>query len=448
MQELVKIAENVISEARRGGADEVDVLVNNFTNTRLKIRLGKVEELRQSNPKALGIRVFKNKRKALTYTSDLRPESISKMVQKALEIVRVSSTDEYNGLPEKHLFGKVQADLKLYDPEIAQIPTERKIKMATELEDLGLKQNPLITNSGGSFWNDSYGQSILVNSQGFSGAQEFSSCSLSLQLVAEKDGVKQTDYWWSGQRAFSQLDSIESIAKTAAARTIRKIGARKPTTQSVPVVYDPQTGADLLAILASVVLGSAIYRKNSFLVDKLNQPIAIEELNIIDDATLPGGIDSRYFDDEGLPARRNIVIENGILKTYLCDCYSARKLKCTPTGSARRGTSTDPSPSTSNFFLPAGKYSPEEIIGSISNGLYLTDLNWVGINYVTGDYSRGAEGIWIENGKLAYPVQEFTVAGNVLEMLKSISMIGNDLEFRGSINSPTFKIDRMMVSGQ
>lgn len=234
MQELVKIAENVISEARRGGADEVDVLVNNFTNTRLKIRLGKVEELRQSNPKALGIRVFKNKRKALTYTSDLRPESISKMVQKALEIVRVSSTDEYNGLPEKHLFGKVQADLKLYDPEIAQIPTERKIKMATELEDLGLKQDPLITNSGGSFWNDSYGQSILINSQGFSGVQEFSSCSLSLQLVAEKDGVKQTDYWWSGQRAFSQLDSIESIAKTAAARTIRKIGARKPLKPIIP----------------------------------------------------------------------------------------------------------------------------------------------------------------------------------------------------------------------
>jgi len=195
-------------------------------------------------------------------------------------------------------------------------------------------------------------------------------------------------------------------------------------------------------------LGSAIYRKNSFLVDKLNQLIAVEELNIIDDATLSGGIDSRYFDDEGLPSRRNIVIENGVLKTYLCDCYSARKLKCAPTGSARRGPHTDPAPSTSNFFLPAGKYSPEEIIGSVNNGLYLTGLNWVGINYVTGDYSRGAEGIWIENGKLAYPVQEFTVAGNVLEMLKLISMIGNDLEFRGSINAPSFKIDRMMVSGQ
>jgi len=448
MQELIKIAERVIKEARRGGADEVDVLINNFTSARIKVRLGKIEELRQSNPRALGIRVFKNKRKALTYTSDLRPESVSTMVQKALEIARLSDIDEYNGLPEGNLFGTTKTGLGLYDPEIAQIPTERKIQMASDLETLGLKQNSLITNSGGAFWNDSYGQTILLNSHGFSGEQEFSNCSLSLQLVAEKDNVKQTDYWWSGQRTFSKLDPIESIAKTAAERTDRKVGSRKPATQSVPVVFDPQAGADLLNIIAAVVVGSAIYRKNSFLIDKLGQSIAVKELNIIDDATLPGGNDSRYFDDEGLAGRRNVVIENGVLKTFLCDCYSARKLKTVPTGSARRGASSEPAPATSNFFMQAGRYSPAEIIGSIQNGLFLTDVNWVGVNYVTGDYSRGAEGIWIENGKLAYPVQECTVAGNMFDMLNSISMIGNDLEFRGSINSPTFKIDRLMVSGQ
>lgn len=448
MQDLLKIAETVIQEARRGGADEVDVLIHNFTNTRLKIRLGKIEELRQSNPRALGIRIFKDKHKALTYTSDLRPESISLMVQKALEIARVSGRDEFNGLPDDHLFGQVKNDLKLYDDGITAISTARKIKLVTELESLGLKQDPLITNSGGAFWNDSYGLSLLINSKGFSGTQKFSSCSLSLQLVAEKGDVKQTDYWWSGKRIFSQLDSIESIAKKAAERTVRKIGARKPTTQSVAVVFDPQAGADLLNIIARVVVGNAIYRKNSFLVDKLNRPIAVKELNIIDDAIIPGGLNSRYFDDEGLPGRRNLVIENGILKTYLCDCYSARKLQHPPTGSARRGTSSDPASSTSNFYLQTGNYSPEEIIGSVENGLYLTDVNWVGINYVTGDYSRGAEGIWIENGKLAYPVQECTVAGNVLTILNSISMMGNDLEFRGAINSPTFKVEQLMVSGQ
>jgi len=448
MQDLLKIAETVIKEAQQSGADETDVLINNFTSTRIKVRLGKIEELRQSNPCALGIRIFKNKHKALTYTSDLRPESISKMIQKALAIARVSDADELNGLPESSLLGKVKSDFKLYDPEISNIPAERKIEIAIELEAHGLKQDSLITNSGGAIWNDSYGQSILVNSHGFSGTQDFSSCSLSLQLVAEKDGIKQTDHWLSGKRAFSQLDLIESIAKTAAERTVRKIGARKPKTQPVPVVFDPQAGADFLNIIARVVIGNAIYRKNSFLVDKLNQPIAVKEINIIDDATLPGGNDSRYFDDEGLPARRNIVVENGVLNAYLCDCYSARKLRLPPTGSARRGTSFDPTSSTSNFYMQAGKYTPEEIIGSVKNGLYLTAVNWVGINYVTGDYSRGAEGLWIENGKLTYPVQEFTVAGNLLNMLQSISMIGNDLIFRDSINSPTFKINQLTISGQ
>jgi len=448
MKELIKIAETALSEAKRGGAEDADVILTNFTNSRIKVRLGKTEELRQSNPRTLGIRVFLGKRKALTFTSDLRPEAVHKMVSKAIEIARISDADEFNGLPDEALFGKFNGNLDLYDPEIARIDTAQKLKIANEVEALGLKQNPLITNSGGAFWSDSYGQTILLNSRGFSGTQDFSSCSLSLQLVAEKDGIKQTDYWWSGQRAFKKLDPIESIAKTAADRTVRKVGARKPTTQSVPVVFDPQAGADFLNIIASVIMGNSVYQKNSFLVDKIGQAIAVPELTIIDDATLPGGSDSYYFDDEGLAGRRNVIIENGVLKTYLCDCYSARKLKRSPTGSAHRGASSEPSPGTTNFFMQPGKYSPAEIIGTIPNGLYLTEVNWVGINYVTGDYSRGAEGLWIENGKITYPVQECTVAGNMLIMLNSIKMIGNDLEYRGAVNSPTFKIDQMMVSGQ
>jgi PmbA protein len=354
----------------------------------------------------------------------------------------------FNGLPDKTLYGIAAGKLDLYDPEIEQIPADRKIQILGELEAIGLKQNPLITNSGGAFWNDSYGQTLLINTRGFTGVQDFSSCSLSLQLVAEKDGVKQTDYWWSGQRSFSKLDAIESIAKTAAERTMRKVGARKPNTQTVPVVFDPQTGGDFLKIISAVIMGNAVYQKDSFLIDKIGQPIAVPELKIIDDAIIPGGLGSRYFDDEGLPGRRNLVIEDGVLKTYLCDCYSARQLKTIPTGSARRGASSEPSPATANFFMNPGKYSPEEIIGSVKNGLYLTEVNWVGINYVTGDYSRGAEGIWIEDGKLTYPVQECTVAGNMLTMLNSIKMIANDLDFRGTVNSPTFLIEPLTISGQ
>jgi PmbA protein len=244
------------------------------------------------------------------------------------------------------------------------------------------------------------------------------------------------------------LDSIESIAKTAAKRTLRKLGSIKPETQNVPVIFDPMVGQDFLNIISSVILGSAIYRKQSFLLDMLNEKIAIEGLSIIDDGLMKDGVASRIFDDEGLPSRTNIVIEKGVLKTYLLDTYTGKKLNMKSTGNASRGLGSNPSPSTSNFYMQNGSKSPEEIIKSVKNGLYLTSVHWTGINYITGDYSRGAEGIWIKDGKLGQPVQEFTVASNMKDMMKNIEMIGNDLEFRGGTNAPTFKIKEMTISGK
>lgn len=447
MDNLKKISDFIIREAQKNGADESDVLIVNSTKASVKVRLGNIEELKQANPKSLGIRIFKNKKKALTYTSDFREESLKKLIRQTVEMAQITGEDKLCGLPESKYLGKATSPLTLFDPKIETIPTSEKIRLATEMEKIGMKQSPLITNSDGASWSDSRSKIALANSLGFYGEQEYSNCALVLSLVAEKDGVKQTDYWYTNHLFFDKLDSIESVAKTAADRTLRKLGARKPKTQTVPVVFDPNAGQDFLSILESTVVGTAIYRRNSFLIDKLNQEIAVKDFTLIDDGLLPDGLGSRLFDDEGLPSRKNVVIENGVLKKYLCDCYSAKKLGVEPTGSASRGVGSAPAPSTSNFYLQNGSIPPEEIIASVKEGLYLTSVHWVGVNYITGDYSRGAEGIWIENGKLTYPVQEFTVAGNMLDMMKNITMIGNDLKFRDSVNAPTFKIKELVISG-
>jgi len=448
MQDFKNIADFIIKTAREAGADECDVLITNTTNSSVTVRLGQIEQLKQANPKALGLRVFRGRRQALTYTSDFREDSLVRLAKKTCELALLSSEDEFSGLPEPALLGRASVKLQLYDPAIRAISPEQKVTMANRLEEIGRQQSPLITNSDGSYWNDAYGTRVLANSRGFYGQQEFSSCSLTLGLVAEKDGVKQSDYWWSSRRFFNQLDSIENIAKETARRTLRKLGGRKPATQNVPVVFDPEAGSDFLGVLASVVTGDAVYRKNSFLIGKLNEAIGPKELQIVDDSLLTNGLRSREFDDEGLPGRTNVIVENGVLKTFLCDCYSARKLNLLPTGSATRSVSSAPATGTSNFYMQKGAYSPEEIIATVKNGVLLTNIHWVGVNYVTGDYSRGAEGHWIENGKVTYPVQEFTVAGNMLTMLKGISMIGNDLNFQYDRNAPTFKINEMTISGR
>jgi PmbA protein len=445
--DLKRIAEMIIDTARKAGADDSDVVISSSNRTNIRVRLGQIEELKHASPKSLGVRIFKNGRNALSYTSDFRDASLKKLVNDTVEMAGITAQDKLSGLPEQNLLGKAAIRLTLYDKKLDTLSTDEKIRQTKELETIGMAQDKSITNSDGASWGDSQSQFVLANSRGFFGEENYTSCTINLSLIAEQGGIKQRDYWSSSNRFYNQLESIESVAKKAAERTVRKLGARKPKTQEVPVVFDPTAGEDLLAILASTVVGDAIYQKNSFLVDQLHQVIATKELSVIDDGLLPGGLASRHFDDEGLPSRKNPVIQQGVLQNYLCDCYSARKLNLPPTASASRSTSSKPSPSTTNFYMEKGPFSPAEIIASVTNGLYLTYVHWVGINYITGDYSRGAEGLWIENGKLSYPVQEFTIAGNVKDMLKHISMIGNDLEFRDTRNAPTFKIDSMTISG-
>ena len=446
--ELKQLTQYIIKKALKEGADQVDVVAVKSTTNEVDIRLGEIEKLGSASPKGLGIRVFKNQKKAITSTSDFRQKSIDDLVTRTVEMAKVTSQDEYSGLPEKDMQGMAEADLGLFDEKIQTIPTEKKIELAKKMEKIGMDYDKRITNSDGSSWSDSVSTFVLANSNGFYGEQKTSRCNLSLSLLAEEHGVKQTDYWYTGKRFFNQLENIEEVAETAAKRTLRKLGSIKPETQSVPVVFDPQVGSDFLNIIASVILGSAIYRNQSFLLDMLNDKVAVDEFTVVDDGLMKSGLGSRLFDDEGLPSRKNVVIKNGILKTWLTDTYTGRKLDMKSTGNASRGLGSNPSPAVSNFYMEKGKYSPAEIIKSVKNGLYLTSVHWTGINYITGDYSRGAEGVWIKDGKLDQPVQEFTVASNMKDMMKNIEMIGNDLKFRGSVNAPTFKITEMTISGK
>jgi PmbA protein len=258
----------------------------------------------------------------------------------------------------------------------------------------------------------------------------------------------QRDYWYSSHRKFKKLESPAVVGQKAAERTLRRLGARRAKTQEAPIVFDPQMAASLLRHLASAISGSALYRKTSFLLGKLGEKITTSGIWVDDDALMPSALGSKPFDGEGLPTRRTPIIEDGVLTSYLLDTYSARKLGMQSTGSASRSFSDAPSASTTNFFLKPGTTPPEEIIRSVRSGVYVTELSGFGVNPVTGDYSRGAVGMWIENGELTYPVEEITIAGNLLEMFKQIEVVGNDLDLRSTVAAPTLKIARMTIAGE
>lgn len=307
--------------------------------------------------------------------------------------------------------------------------------------------DPRIRNSEGAEFDAGSHQVVYAASNGFHGTYRTSSCSLTVVPVASDNGSMQRDHWYSAQRHLAKLDAPESIGRTAAVRALRRLGARQVPTCEVPVVFDPDMAASLLGHLAGAVSGSALYRGMSFLKDKLGHSIAPAFVSVDDDGTLPSGLGSKPFDAEGVATRRTPVIADGVLTSYLFDSYSARKLGSRSTGNAARSVADAPNVSPTNFFLRAGDAAPEEIIQSVRSGLYVTELMGFGVNPTTGDYSRGASGLWIENGELAYPVEEITIAGNLLQMLRTIEVVGSDLVLRHSVSAPTIKIAKLTVAG-
>ena len=447
--DLKQLASDVVSRAMSGGASAAEAVVREGDEFSTVVRLGQVETLKESGSKAIGVRVFFGKRSASTYSTDFSPASIDRMVSSALELAKLTSEDPYAGIPEAAQLGSIPGDLDLYHEDVYSLPGPERIDYARRAEKAALDSDPRIKNSDGGSFDAATGHKVLANSHGFVGEYRRSYCSVAAVPIAQSDdGAMQRDYWFSVARSLSRLEPAEQVGKIAAQRTLRRLGARKVKTARVPVVFDPLVANSILEHIFEGVNGDSVYRGASFLAGKLGQRIAGNNLTVIDDGTMPGGFGTSPFDGEGVPTRRTVVIENGTLNSYLLNTYTARKLKLQTTANASRGLAGTPGIGPGNYFLQPGTKTPKEMIAEIKEGLYVTEFLGHGANLVTGDYSRGASGLWISGGELTFPVEEITVAGNLKEMFFNISEIGSDLEFRGAVASPTIRIDGLTVGGE
>ena len=449
MAELKDIATDIVSRAMAAGATAADAIVREGNEFSTSVRLGDIETLKEAGSRAVGVRVFRGQRVGSTYSTDFSPQGLQQMLDGALELAKVTSEDPHAGMPAPDEYGQLSGDLDLYHEDVYSLPTQERIEWARRAEKASMSADARITGSDGAGFGATTGHMVLANSHGFVGEYRRSFCAVSsIPVASGSDGSMQRDFWESVARSFGKLESPEEVGRIAAQRTVRRLGARKIKTARVPIVFDQMTAQALLDHMIDAVNGGAIYRGASFLAGKLGEQVAGENITMIDDGTMPGGFGTSPFDGEGVASRRTVVVERGVLKSYLLNTYAARKLGLKTTGNASRGVTGNPGIGCGNFFLQPGDRSPQDIIRDIDEGLYVIDFIGSGMNLVTGDFSRGATGIWISKGELTYPVEEITVAGNFQDMWRNVTAIGSDLEFRGSIACPTLRIDGMTVAGE
>lgn len=437
----------------RAGASDAETIISEGDEFSTVVRMGQVETLKDSGSRGIGLRVFTGgdgaRRTASTSTNDFSAAGLRHLVSGAMELARVTSEDPFAGLPEDGAFGQIEDDLDLCSSDVYSLPTAERIDYARRAEAAALSADARIQNSDGGSFDAATGYKILANSRGFVGEYRRSYCSLSAMPIAQEgEGGMQRDYWYSVARTIARLESPESIGAEAARRTLRRLKARRVRTQRVPVVFAPEIARSIAGHVFAAASGDNIYRGASFWANHLGEKVAAAGVTVIDDGTMRGGFGTAPFDGEGLPTRRTVIVEKGILKNYLLNTYTARKLKMESTGNAARGLAGNPGIGSGNLYLEPGGVSPEELLRDVGTGFYVTQLMGSGVNLVTGDYSRGASGLWIEKGELAYAVEEVTIAGNLKEMLQNITSIAGDLEFRGSTASPTLRIDGMTIAGE
>ncbi|MEK7702981.1 MAG: TldD/PmbA family protein [Nitrospirota bacterium] len=440
-------ANDLLKEAKRRGVSDGDIFVLQGESFEGSVRLKEIEKISDARGKSLTLRLFFGKRHAITSTSDFTLKSLEELITDTCALARISPEDPYAGLPESSVCAKEIPVFDLSDPDAADLSVDEKMQMAIRAEAAAFAADPRITNSEGGSIGNTQTTLLYAATNGFSGTYVGAASSLSVSPIAAQNGQMQRDYWYSTRRKYKDLASAESVGKIAAERTIRRLGGKQIATQTVPVVFDPEMAASLLSHIASAISGYALYKQASFLVDQLGVQIAAENITIYDDPTISQGLGSRPFDGEGLPSYKKPIIEKGILKNYLLDTYSGKKLNLPSTGNAFRGTGSGVSVGTTNFHLMPGSETPLQIIQSVKAGLYLTELIGFGVNTVTGDYSQGAAGLWIENGELTYAVEEITIASNLREMLMNIERVGNDLSPFNRTSAPTLKISQMMIAG-
>lgn len=450
--ELRQLAADIVARALRCGVADAEVTVREGDEFSATVRMGEVETLKESGSRGVGLRVLMEAdngyRVASTSSSDFSAEGIDHLIRGAVMLARVTSVDPFAGLAEAGEFGQVGGDLGLYHEDVYSLPTEERIAWARRGESAAMAVDTRLVNSDGASFDAATGRKIFANSRGFAGEYRSSYCSIAVSPIAQgANGEMQRDYWWSQARAFHGLDAPEEVGREAARRTLRMLDARRVATQQAPVVFAPEVARGLVGAIFDAATGDAIYRQASIFAGKLGERVAAESVTVVDDGTIPGGFGTSPFDAEGLPSRKTVIVERGVLRNYILNTYAGKKLGMKSTGNAGRGLAGNPYLSAGNLYLEAGKRAAAEIVRGVQRGLYVTRLMGQGVNLVTGDYSRGAAGLWIENGELTYPVHEITIAGNLKEMLRNIRAVGSDLEFRGATAAPTLRVDGMTIAG-
>jgi PmbA protein len=444
------VVERALERMRQAGAAEADALLVQSEELSTRVRGDEIDFVQQARTRTLGLRALlaagDGYAQSSTSTSDLSAEAVERMADETVALARAAAGDPAAGLPESG-FADDAPDLLLFDPVDRPWKVDERIEAARIAEAAARAVDPRITNSEGSEASASFSQVVYGNTRGFMGDYAGSRYGFLCAPLAEAGGQKQRDYWYTAGRTLGDLEPAEDVGRIAGERAVQRLGARPVPTCEVPVLFESRVAASLLQQLVSCVSGYALYRKSSFLLDRLGESIASSAVNVIDDGRRPGGLGSRPFDGEGLPTRRNAIVSEGRLVSYLYDSYSARKGGAASTGSATRAPGGTPGVGPTNLWMEPGSASLEELIADTPRGLLVTEMMGMGFNPVTGDYSRGAAGQWIENGRIVHPVQEVTVAGNLGPMLQAIDAIGSDLEWRGRVAAPSLRIARMTVAG-
>jgi PmbA protein len=440
---LTKIAERLVEAALRHGADAADAVAVRGISQSIDVRDGSVEESQRSEGDNVGLRAFVGRRQAVVSTNDLSGQGADAIAERVVAMARAAPEDRFAGLADPKSLARDLPDLDLLD---AALPTVRDLEELARTAERAATAVNGVTKSGGASASAGIGGMVLVTSSGFSGAYLGSRHGISIEAIAGEGTGMERDYDFSSARHGVDLEAAETIGRSAGERAVKRLNPRKVSTRRVPVVYDHRVASSLIGHLSSAINGSALARKTSFLQKDLGEQVFAAGITIIDDPRRPRGLRSQPFDAEGVATARRALVENGVLKSWILDCASARELGLTTTGHAQRGVSSVPSPGATNLHLEPGRASPQELIADIEDGLYVTDLIGMGANIVTGDYSRGAAGFWIEHGELTYAVSEVTIAGHLRDIFRTLTP-ANDLTFRHGINAPTVRVEDLTVAG-
>ncbi|MEI9993128.1 MAG: TldD/PmbA family protein [Rhizomicrobium sp.] len=438
-----EMLDSLIRGAKAAGADAADALFVENVAAAVSYRLDRLEDVERAESHDIGLRVFVGQRVAFVSSTDFSKDSLAQLPGRAVAMAKLAPEDKFAGLAPRDRLAKSFPELDIEDRN--EPAAETLVEWARAAEGAAMAV-PGVTNSEGGSANFSRTAIALATSEGFFGGYAGTASAIGVSVVAGEGTGMERDYDHDNARHASDLKSAETIGRSAGERAVKRLNPRKVKSQAVPIIYDPRVSGGLVGHFVSAISGSSIARGVSFLKDRMGQQVFGPAINIIDDPHRVRGLRSKPFDGEGVANRRWALIENGVLQTWLLDCASARQLGLETTGHAARGTGGPPAPSSTNLYMEAGTLTPQQLMADIKEGIYVTETIGMGVNGVTGDYSRGAAGFWIENGQIAFPVSEITIAGNLKDMFRQLTP-ANDLAFKHGTNAPTIRIEGMTVAG-